>query len=106
VLSTIGYLGGELLNSRIHWSSGRWGLILLSTILGAGLGALIGVAANSADATPAVLAVGSLVGFGSGCLATLWMNPEGPREAPPPSSEPRNLGTRPRAPQAAFTWAF
>jgi hypothetical protein len=106
VLSTLGYLGGELLNTQIHWSSGRWGLILLSTVLGAALGAVIGVAANVSNATPAVVAVGSLVGFGGGCLATLWMNPEGPPGVPPPPSEARSLSARPMGPQAVLSLAF
>ncbi len=106
ILSVIGYLGGELLNTQIHWSSGRWGLILLSTVLGAALGAVIGVAANTSSGAPAAVAVGSLVGFGAGCLATQWMNPEGPRGVAPPPSEVRSLSARPMGPRAAFSWAF
>jgi hypothetical protein len=105
-LALVGFIGGELLNHQIHWSGSRWGLIFLSTALGAGLaGLLAGITNSNASTVLGLLAGGDALGFAVGCVSTIGMSPDVSRQNAPAFSGEQGM-RMPAIPRATFAWEF
>jgi len=107
-LGTVGYVGGELLNHRIHWSPGRWGLILLSAVVGTAFASLplLASVTSSGPAVATLLAAGSILGFTVGCVVTIGMHPDDARRPPIPVRGSPAAALLPAVPAGTLAWAF
>lgn len=97
--SSAGIFAGPLINSRLHWSRGRWNLVSLGGGVGGLMGGGLAILTDATGQGAAALATGGAV---AGLLLTGWLTNEFGADEPAPGSAEIGLG-----PKTVFAqWRF